>query len=152
MKEWRTRRKKRKWRRNILSGRQRRTNKRSRACASDERIRATHEADEVDEHEKRTARDNFNAAAGVRDEAPPKVGWRARGLVIALLVEQPGPKSCHIAPQPTLEEASADQTSVLGSCIFFVAADRASTRADANSAYRTADVVHGASAAQRRVR
>ena len=70
--------------------------------------------------------------------------------MIALLVEQPGPKSCHTAPQTTLEEASADQTSVLGKFMFFVAADWASTRADATSAYRIADVVHGAFAAQRR--
>ena len=71
MKEWRTPRKKRKWRRNIMSGRQRRTNRRSRACTSDERIRAVYEADEVDEHEKRTTRDIINATASVRDEAPP---------------------------------------------------------------------------------
>ena len=36
-----------------------------------------HEADELDEHEKRTTRDNIKATAGVQDEAsPPKLGGR----------------------------------------------------------------------------
>jgi hypothetical protein len=76
MKEWRTPRKKWKWRRNIMSGSKRRTRRRrSRACTSDKRIRAMHEADELDEHEKRTTRDKINATAGVHDEAsPPKLG------------------------------------------------------------------------------
>ena len=51
MQEWRTPRKKFKWMRKIMSGSKRRTRRRkSRACASDKRIRATHEADEFDEH------------------------------------------------------------------------------------------------------
>ena len=34
-----------------------------------------HEADELNEHEKRTTRDKINATAGVHDEAsPPKLG------------------------------------------------------------------------------
>ena len=33
--------------------------------------------------------------------------------MIALLVGQPCPKSCHTAPQPTLEEAFAEQTSAV---------------------------------------
>ena len=34
-----------------------------------------HEADELDEHETRTARDKINATASVHDEAsPPKLG------------------------------------------------------------------------------
>ena len=76
MKEWRTPKKKWKWRRNIMSGNQRRTRRwRSAACTPDERIRTMHEADELDEHEKRTTRDKINATAGVHDEAsPPKLG------------------------------------------------------------------------------
>ena len=75
MKEWRTPRKKWKWRRDIMSGSKRRTRRRSRACTSDKRIRAMHEADESDEHEKRTTRDTINATTGVHDEAsPPKLG------------------------------------------------------------------------------
>ena len=33
--------------------------------------------------------------------------------MIALLVGEPCPKSCHTAPQPTLEEAFAEQTSAV---------------------------------------
>ena len=58
-----------------MSGIKRRTRRRSRACTSDKRIRARHEADELDEHEKRTTRDEINATAGVHDRAsPPKLG------------------------------------------------------------------------------
>ena len=77
MKEWRTPRKKWKWRRNIMSGskRRRRRRRRTRACTSDKRICAMHEADESDEHEQRTTRDKINATTGVHDEAsPPKLG------------------------------------------------------------------------------
>ena len=44
---------------------------RSRACTSDERIRAMDEAEELDEHAQRTTRDKINATAGAIDEAPP---------------------------------------------------------------------------------
>ena len=58
-----------------MSGSKRRTRTRSRACTSDRRSRAKHEADEIDEHEKRTTRDIINATAGVHDEASlPKLG------------------------------------------------------------------------------
>ena len=60
-----------------MSGSKRRTwrRRRSIACTSDERIRAMHEADELDEHEKRTTRYKTNSTAGVHDEASrPKLG------------------------------------------------------------------------------
>ena len=75
--------------------------------------------------------------------------------MIAVLVGQPCPKTSHTAPQPTLEEAFAERSlsrhRFLPTLFFFVAADWASTRTDATFAYRIADVVHGASAAQGRV-
>ena len=53
----------------------RRRRRRSKACTPDKRIRARHEADELDEHGERTTRDKINATTGVHDEAsPPKLG------------------------------------------------------------------------------